>query len=299
MPLQREKALLIVNPRAGIQGAKKNFYTIVENLSKKYTLTVHITESARDARKTAAAAAEEFGTLFVCGGDGTLSQVIDGYPLEKRCPQIGYIPCGTANDFASTLNLPKNIKASVKNVCEGEAKEHDVGSFNLTKFIYVASFGAFTKASYSTPQDAKNVLGQFAYFLSGVFELASIKPEYVKVICDEKTIETDKACFFSVSNSTVMGGGTVKIPPDMIGLNDGKMELLIINLPATPVRLAEMIAKLGASDFNDPDIYFLSGTHFDIETHKPVEWTLDGEEAGSHSRVTIDVLNNAVKFIRK
>lgn len=298
MPSTKEKALLIINPRAGTQGAKKNFYTIVEELSKKYTLTVHITDSAGDARK-AASAAEEYGTLVVCGGDGTLSQVIDGYHTEKRRPEIGYIPCGTANDFATTLKLPRNIRNAAKNVCEGEARDHDIGSFNMTKFIYVASFGAFTKASYSTPQDAKNIFGQVAYLLSGVFELGAIKPEHVKVICDGKTIETDRACFLSVSNTTVMGGGTVKIPSRMIGLDDGKMELLMINLPDSLVRLAEIIGKLGASDFNDPDIYFVSGSHFEIETYKPMEWTLDGEEAGAHSRVRIEVLNNAVKFIRK
>ena len=298
MPLQKEKALLIVNPRAGTQNAKKNFYKIVEKLSEKYRLTVHITETAGDARK-AAAQAEEFDTLFVCGGDGTLGQVIDGYPLEKKCPKIGYIPCGTANDFATTINLSKNISKSLKNACEGECKEHDVGSFNLTKFIYVASFGAFTKASYSTSQDIKNVFGQFAYILSGIFELGSIKPEHVKIVCDGETIETEKACFLSVSNSTVLGGGTVKLSPDQIDLNDGKMELLVIDLPSTPVRLAEMFGKINSSDFNDPDIHFLSGSHFEIETDDPVEWTLDGEDAGSHRKVTIDVLNNAVKFIRK
>ena len=47
-------------------------------------------------------------------------------------------------------------------------RELDIGRWNERSFIYVASFGAFTRSSYAASQAAqKNALGHFAYILEG------------------------------------------------------------------------------------------------------------------------------------
>ena len=51
-------------------------------------------------------------------------------------------------------------------------------------FVYVASFGAFTKTSYSVPQDIKNVFGHFAYILEGVRDLDTLRPYRVRLTAD-------------------------------------------------------------------------------------------------------------------
>ncbi|MBP5255473.1 MAG: YegS/Rv2252/BmrU family lipid kinase [Clostridia bacterium] len=298
MPLQKEKALLIINPKSGKQIARKNIFNIISLLSQRYTLSTHITENEDDAKATAAQA-EEYDTVIVCGGDGTLGQVIDGYPTYRKTPMIGYIPCGTANDFAATMGIPKDIRKAANMICSGTPLDHDVGCFNGRKFIYIASFGAFTKASYATSQDAKNMFGSLAYIVNGVFDVGSIKGGYVKVKCGDRVIESDDACFFSAGNSTTMGGGVIKIPPETIDLNDGKLDMLMINLPKTLPRLMEVVGKLQKSVFDDPDIFFLSGERFEIETGTPVEWTLDGEDAGFHKNVVIEAEKSAIKLVRK
>lgn len=298
VPLKKDKALLIINPKSGKQTARKNIFNIITELSKKYTLITHVTESADDARLVGSQA-EDFDTVIVCGGDGTLGQVIDGYPTASKRPNVGYIPCGTANDFAATMGIPRDVKKAASMVCEGSPQPHDVGLFNGRKFIYVASFGAFTKASYSTPQDIKNIFGQFAYVVNGIFDLGSIKGGYVKVTCDnEITIESESTCFLSVGNCTAMGGGVLKLPPEQVRLSDGKLELVVVNLPKTLPRVVEVVNKLQKSVFDDPDIHLLSGKHFEIETKSPVEWTLDGEDAGFHMNATIDALGSAIGFIK-
>ena len=96
-----------------------------------------------------------------------------------------------------------------------------------------------------------------------------------------------------------MGGGVIKIPPDTIDLNDGKLDMLMINLPKTLPRLMEVVGKLQKSVFDDPDIFFLSSERFEIETGTPVEWTLDGEDAGFHKNVVIEAKKSAIKLVRK
>lgn len=73
-----------------------------------YSPTVYFTTGPRTGTELAARYAHRYETLVCLGGDGTLSDAIAGLmriPPEQR-PRLGYIPMGTANDVANTLNLP-------------------------------------------------------------------------------------------------------------------------------------------------------------------------------------------------
>ena len=56
-------------------------------------------------------------------------------------------------------------------------------------FNYVAAFGAFTRVSYGTPQNLKNVLGHQAYVIEAVKSLSTIKPQYMRVYSEEMNVE--------------------------------------------------------------------------------------------------------------
>ena len=57
-----------------------------------------------------------------------------------------------------------------------QPRDLDVGVFNEKNFVYVASFGAFTRTAYTVPQDIKNMFGHFAYLLEGVKDLETLCP---------------------------------------------------------------------------------------------------------------------------
>ena len=88
---------------------------------------------------------------------------------------LGYIPAGSTNDFASSLGLSSNPLQAAKDIILGEKRKIDVGTLGERIFTYVASFGVFTKSSYTTPRDLKNTLGHFAYILESMKEIAEIK----------------------------------------------------------------------------------------------------------------------------
>ena len=77
--------------------------------------------------------------------------------------------------FASSMHLSRNLLQAARDIVEGEPHTLDLGSFNGRCFSYVASFGAFTRASYATSQRVKNALGHLAYVLGGIKELPSIR----------------------------------------------------------------------------------------------------------------------------
>lgn len=297
MSLKKRKALLILNPKAGKQGGKTNFFTIVSILSRKYDLTVHLTEYAGDAADTAAQA-EEFPTVICCGGDGTVGQVLDGVTRLSHPVNIGYIPCGTTNDLATAVGIPKGIKQATQAILNGQPIPHDVGLFNGERhFVYTATFGAFARTSYETPQELKNLLGHFAYLLSGVSELANLHKYSVKLTFDAGIFEADDVLLCSVLNTTSVGG-ILKLPRDEVDFADGVFEVLIVRCPADLMEFNSLILALTTSNFDAPDLYLLRTSKLQIETTEPAAWTLDGEGAGEHTDVTVQCLKQAANFIR-
>lgn len=297
MSLKKRKALLILNPKAGKQSGRINFFSIVSILSRKYDLTVHLTEYPGDAADTAAEA-EEFDTVICCGGDGTVGQVLDGVSGLTHPVEIGYIPCGTTNDLATAVGIPKDVKEAAQAILNGQPVAHDVGLFGGNRhFVYTATFGAFARTSYETSQELKNLLGHFAYLLSGVSELANIRNYDVKLTFDGGIFEAPDVILCSVLNTTSVGG-ILKLPRDEVDFADGVFEVLIIRRPADLIELNSLLLALTTSNFDAQNLYLLRTTNLHIEVTEPVSWTLDGEDAGEHADVTIQCMKQAANFIR-
>ena len=114
--------MLIVNPAAGRSGYRYNFPEALQLLDRGgYRTTLYFTAARGEATDFARKNGERYDVVACIGGDGTLSEVITGLmALEKR-PRLAYIPMGTANDVATTLNLPKNDSlAAARRILEGE-----------------------------------------------------------------------------------------------------------------------------------------------------------------------------------
>ena len=293
-----KKALLLVNPKSGKQAAKKYFFDIVNNLSEKYEVTVHLTKSTEDLVESARTTA--FTRVIVCGGDGTLSGAVSGIlqnPNREKI-RIGYIPSGTANDVATTLGIPKTMAAAAQYVIKHSAKPHDIGLFNDRSFVYTASFGTFARVAFETPQNMKNLLGNFAYLLSGAQELLKIKGYDLTLEVDGKVMDKKDITFFSVSNSHSLGGGVLRLPSDRVGLDDGKLELLLIARPKHLIDLENIVRSIAQKEFNNEYVTLLKAKEIKVRSSAPMSFTLDGEDGGEHTEVTIRCLEGGINLVK-
>ena len=292
-----EKAFLMLNPRSGTREGKLQFFSIVNTLSEKYDLRVHITKSTQDIIDTAKEICEE--TVIVCGGDGTLSHTLEGLRRAGREDiKIGYIPCGTANDVASTLGLPKRPQDSAKKIISGTPKAQDYGCFNGKGFIYTASFGTFTKASYETSQDVKNVFGSFAYFVNGFSEILNLQSLSAEIEYDKGIIKERDIAFCCIGNTRVIGGGIMKFPPDRAVLDDGKLDMLIIKKPKNALDLDKIVKDIIGGTYNCELVNMIHSTHFKIRSEAPMLWTVDGDALEAPEEVLIECVKGGVSFIR-
>lgn len=283
-----KKLMLIVNPAAGRGGYKYNFAEAMNELDKGgYRTTLYFTSGRGEATELAAAYAGEYDYAVCIGGDGTLSEVLGGLMrLEKR-PYVGYIPMGTANDVATTIDLPKNdCLAAVRKFMAGEPHPFDLGGFgNDGYFAYIAAFGAFTEVSYATPQNQKKALGHLAYVLQGMASLPYIESVKTRVEYDGGVFE-GKLLYGSLSNSTSVAG-IVKLPEVMVSLGDGMSELVLVKEPEFITGFGGILDSVLSQRFDSDDLLILHTKKAKFSFEKPVAWTRDGESGGSYTELEL------------
>ena len=295
--MSNKRILIIANPNSGKAKMKKELMYVVKNFSDEgYEVSVYPTKERADATVRAEQIKDgEYEMVIVCGGDGTLNEVITGIMRAGVNCKIGYVPAGTLNEWSQGLGISHKIKKAAKDILTGKEITLDIGKFGDKYFTYTASFGAFTSVSYSTPQGMKNVLGQAAYFIGGIKSLGSIKSNHLKLILDDKEIEGD-FLFGAVSNSMSVGG-IVKFKENVVKLNDGLFEVLLIRKPNNILKLQPIVDGLLKKNFDREGIEFLHASKVEIECKDGLAWTLDGEYSSSNGKFTIENIHNAIRFV--
>lgn len=288
---------LIINPNAGTRQARRFLPEIISVFNRAgYLCSVFVTEKRGDAADFARVHAGQADLVVACGGDGTLNEVITGLQTGKHKTPLGYIPCGSTNDFANGLGLPTAPLIAAESIVSGSPRTLDVGLFAPDRyFSYTASFGAFTSVSWSTPQNVKNVLGHVAYILEGIRSLADIYPIHMRIMADGQLYEDD-FIFGAVCNSTSLGG-VLKLEDSQVHMNDGLFEALLIPFPPDLIVLNRILNALRTRHYEDESLHFLRASSFFFEGSPDVTWTLDGEAAEGGSRVDIRNIRNAIRLI--
>ena len=292
-----KKLMLVINPAAGRGGYKYNLPDALRTLDRGgFRTTLFFTSARGEATELVRRQGKHYDVVTCIGGDGTLSEVIGGLmALEKR-PRLGYFPMGTANDVATTLNLPKNDSlAAAQRLVSGTPHPFDVGGFGKDYFAYIAAFGAFTEVSYSTPQDQKRALGHLAYVLQGAASLGKIESYHTVVEYDDGVIEDD-LLYGSLSNSTSVAG-IVRLNEKLVGLGDGMSELVLVKDPKTVAAFGEIVESVLSQRFDSDKLLILHTKKAKFHFDKPVPWTRDGEAGGSHQDVELCNYAAPIEFI--
>lgn len=291
------KVLFIYNPVAGQLQIKNHLWSILNYFSseKKIKLTIHATQKTKEAYKIVKKRAKKYDKIICSGGDGTLHEVINGLMDSNYNKVLGYIPAGSVNDFATSLNLPKNMKKAAILAMEGNPKKIDVGKFNDEYFLYVAAFGVFTDVSYVTTQEMKNLLGKVAYFLQGINSLTSMKTYKVKMLVDDVVYE-DEYIFGMVTN-TLSVGSLYNLSNQDVLLDDGLFEVTLVKAPKDLIELSNITTYLlsGKGDNDLVKIFKTSNIEFVFDEQVP--WTLDGEYGGDPQNAKIEVMGKAIDII--
>ena len=291
-----KKALVIINPKAG-RGKLARELAEIDNILYQggYEADIYFTKCRKDATAKVEKDAGMYDIVVCGGGDGTYNEVITGLLNSELNIPVGYIPSGTTNDFATTLEIPTVYRTAAEKIVSGEPRKIDVGKFGDVYFSYIASFGAFTRASYEANQKIKNVLGHMAYILEGIKDISSIKSYKLKIETEDELID-DEFIFCAVCNSKSIAG-LIRLDEKIVDLSDGMFELILVRMPDQIIEFPSIISSLKKGSNNDKNLVFIHTNSVKIKTESNLDWSLDGEHVESTGDIEIKNLNGAVSLI--
>ena len=297
---QMKRIYYICNLQAG-KAELSNYLGNILNIMTKagYEVTVRPTQAVQDATSATVKAVNSglYHYIFCSGGDGTLHEVLTGMLEAEQTIPVGYIPCGSMNDFAKSMTIPKDMAKACSAVLDGIPRKIDIGTVNDRGFSYVAAFGAFTDVTYETKQSVKNILGPVAYMMNAVTKISNIRAYPMRITCDGEIIE-DEFIFGMITNSASVGG---MLDISDFCFDDGNFEVTLIKKQESLAELHRTVSFLRdiKEISNEENIYCLRASDITIELLEKtdVPWTIDGEYLPNTSKFHIVNHKQAVSFL--
>ena len=195
-----------------------------------------------------------------------------------------------------SVQIPKNSDEAVRNITDGICTTIDVGNFNGRFYAYIAAFGAFTDVAYSTSQNAKNMFGFLAYLAKGFDTLKKIRPIKAVFEINGETIEDD-FILCTVSNSRIIAG-IVKLKPEMVEMNDGMFEIILIRYPQNALELTKIVNAITSGEMSCEYIRMFRASELHVRfPDESVSWTLDGEQEKNITEAHITNIHSGIDIM--
>jgi len=229
--------------------------------------------------------------LFVWGGDGMVQRCVDA--LAGSDVALAIIPAGTANLFASNLDIPRDIRAAVSIGIEGSRRRLDVGQINGERFAVMAGAGLDALMIRDADGALKNRLGRAAYILTGARNISAGRVATRVRIDGDKWFDGKASCVLVANVGKVVGG--VSVFPDA-SADDGLLEIGIVTAKGI-WQWSRTLARTAAGDAPaSPFVETARGRKFDVKFAEPIPYELDGGDRQKTRRLRIKVRQGAVSI---
>ncbi|MCT4562937.1 MAG: YegS/Rv2252/BmrU family lipid kinase [Maledivibacter sp.] len=279
------KVKIINNPSSGRTTLQKYLEVIVGRLVLEgvfKSVDKFDTKGKNDAYNEVMTIKEnQYDLIIAVGGDGTLSEVVNGIVNAGLNTPVTVLPAGTVNDFANHLNIPYEIDSICDMFRNGKFADIDVCKCNDNYFINVAAAGIMTDVPLKATVASKTVLGKFAYYAEGIKEIPKKLLKSIKYRFElENEVFEEDVLLFAILNSS-SAGGFKKFAPHA-GLDDGKFDVCILK-KSDIFDTAAIFVKIlrGEHIKNDSVRYFQTDNLFVTCLEEcDIHIDIDGEDGG-------------------
>lgn len=275
------KYIFIVNP----ESAKGNAMKIIGNIEKvckqeHIEYEVCYTLAQGDATRLAQSYKDDENIIYAVGGDGTLSEVLNGVVGTKN--KIGIIPAGSGNDFYRT----------VKELAKTEI-ESDVGVVNGKYFLNIACVGIDAEVANNVPlMKKKNVKVKNLYTASILYTFTHFKFKQIHFKSQEKD-EKGNFTILSICNGRYYGGG-YNISPKA-SLEDNYFDVYYINKLRLP-SIINLLLKLKKGKLEqDKRTNHFKTNNITVTSEEPIRFNVDGETI-ENTKFEIKIIPKAIKI---
>lgn len=272
-----KRSIAVVVRPPGDEGRLEALRAAVEALrSAGHRVGVRLTFEGGDARRFARSAARAgWDVVVAAGGDGTVNEVVNGLARVRGRTLLGVVPMGTANDFASSLDVPADLEGALRLAAEGPTRPVDVARVNRRCFINVSTGGFGADTSQVASRALKKHLGGFAYVLRGVENMMKFEVHSGRFSVGGELVYDGEFMFFAVGNARQTGGGTPLTPLAKFG--DGRLDIMLVH-GMTRLQFMALLPDLRAGTHLDsPHVSYYRADRFDVEGAGDIVVNADGE----------------------
>ena len=310
-----QEHLFIINPVSGKKDRSGLIKKAVERLMLVEPYKIAVTEYASHAPEIVASKLSSmphgaFLRIYSCGGDGTLSEVIDGvYRSKNKNCAVGVVPIGTGNDFIKYfVRIPPEKFRSLADMVKGRLESCDIisvkdskdGKERVSINIVSAGFDAAVAKGMSKFKHLPLVNGGAAYNLSILQCLLSKMRYSFRLVADGREVSghngNDEYLFAICANGSYYGGGFKASP--VSDIRDGLMDFIRIK-PVSRFAFAALVGSFKRGEHLEKMKKYcthLLCRELKILSDKEIDINLDGEIV-TMTNPTITILPGEVNLI--
>lgn len=303
------KWALIANKKAGTRSTKQFWKKMDERFSKVgLSVDYFFTDRVGHARELAAQILQKgYTKLAVMGGDGTFSEVIDGFMKSKEDLSklnVGIIPFGTGNDWGRYWHLDRNIDKSIKVLATGKVETVDVGKIeystsdkNITRyFINAYGLGFDAKVLELTNNLQHTFKGaSWTYTLALFMTLFKHKSQVMEYEFDGEKTFKGLSYTASMGNGCYTGGG-IKQTPKAVP-TDGLLDIIVVeNLNLSKILKAVKLLFTGRL-LEHNSVHLYKAKKIKVKSEKPIISEVDGILQEFTNEIEVELLPKQINFI--
>jgi YegS/Rv2252/BmrU family lipid kinase len=222
--------------------------------------------------------------VIVWGGDGMVQRC--AHVLAGTNTAMGIVPAGTANLFASNLQIPGDVDDAVHVALHGARQRIDVGRLNGEAFVVMAGVGWDAAMIRDADGALKNRFGRLAYVWTGAKHLRD--PQF------HTRVKVDGVKWFDGDASCVLIGNVAKVfgpveAFDGASPTDGKLELGVVTAAGITQWGRALVRTVVGSGERSPFVCSARARHVRIKLDRKVRYELDGGDRGRTRSISVDL----------
>lgn len=295
---QKPKTYVVLNPVAGVSepGAVR---AQIEAALQSHGFPMEIYETSgksdEDIRQLVRAAVRQGFQLFIsAGGDGTLSDVIDGL-VGSDIPLV-IIPTGTWNALARALDIPLQVEPAIDLLFQPHRIQTiDAMQVGQRYFVLSVSAGIGAMTMKDVERKDKRRLGKLADLQKAVAEMLEFRAFQFDVKIDG-AVTKFRAAELMVANTSILGLKALRLDPN-IRMDDGKLNVcrLYANTVGDYLKLGVSMLR-GDQERNWNMLCMDAYDEVEISSRERIPVQGDGDVIG-HLPVTVKLRPKAIRIV--
>jgi diacylglycerol kinase (ATP) len=295
----RRKFIYLINPISGTR-EKSKMESLIRQRTEAAGIHYEIMPTVADGNYEAVRQKiekEQFTDIIICGGDGTVNQVV--HSLADTKVRFGIIPLGSGNGLAFAAGIPKAPPKALEVIFKGYAQLTDAFMINNRFACMLCGLGFDAAIAHQFAEAPRRGLGTYASLTTKHFLLAKAYP--FSIHANNFDFSTE-AYLVSIANSNQFGNNFT-IAPQAI-LSDGLLDVVIVKKIAKPLLLITVMKQVLAgqikkveNSMKSPVIYFQTA-ELTIQNAGHAPMHIDGDPCDTEEQLTIKVLPRYFNLIQ-